>query len=502
MDIVSRALAADKQTRCAWLVISAQADTHDHRIEMGCQYPSLWGPLQNLWNDVVRAQAAVPDADEPALRGVIVSLGKLTRNLAADVPNNQKHAYVLEPHIRQLLHTYTAWTRGRDFASFSVTRMLTQALSNIVTANEDLQAQLWEQYMRVPEEKSILIRLLASPDPRTTGSVIVLLTNCIHGSRERGLVLCTTTTGARICVSLLDQLEGFLDALESDDEGKVFELGYALLAILFEQGHFAALYRRMSIADEAVAPPQMTLLKLLDSYVNAGHRPTPVGELAGVLSALFLALSDRAQHAVRQALGALSAASVPPDGGGSTRHAGGPVDMQLPGICAALVLLSQSLVTLVLAEEDSAAAPAPAPSPPSLAAKVARTETLRLLDAFLPRIAFGKPVAASAAPADPRAADPAGFAYLKRDLVRLLGALCHAHRGNQDRVRQCEGIPVVLNLCVVDERNPYLREHAIFALRNLLHANAENQAVVDAIKPMGTWGEDGVLRDTPGAVRR
>ena len=67
-----------------------------------------------------------------------------------------------------------------------------------------------------------------------------------------------------------------------------------------------------------------------------------------------------------------------------------------------------------------------------------------------------------------------------------------------------KGIEVVLNLCVVDERNPCaysqsitpreahqstpdLREHAIFALRNLLHESKENQAVVEELKPMGTW---------------
>lgn len=47
-----------------------------------------------------------------------------------------------------------------------------------------------------------------------------------------------------------------------------------------------------------------------------------------------------------------------------------------------------------------------------------------------------------------------------------------------------------------------LREHAIFTLHNILKGHAENQAVVDAIKPAGEWGEDGMLRDTPGAVRK
>jgi ataxin-10 len=42
----------------------------------------------------------------------------------------------------------------------------------------------------------------------------------------------------------------------------------------------------------------------------------------------------------------------------------------------------------------------------------------------------------------------------------------------------------------------------VLALRNILQNNPENQAVVAAIKPMGTWDENGVLVDAPGAVRR
>ena len=50
--------------------------------------------------------------------------------------------------------------------------------------------------------------------------------------------------------------------------------------------------------------------------------------------------------------------------------------------------------------------------------------------------------------------DGTGFSYLKRDLVRLLGILCHLNKAVQDRIRIAGGIAVVLNLCVVDERNP------------------------------------------------
>lgn len=47
-----------------------------------------------------------------------------------------------------------------------------------------------------------------------------------------------------------------------------------------------------------------------------------------------------------------------------------------------------------------------------------------------------------------------GFAYLKRDIVRLLGILCDHDTFVQDRVRDCGGIPVIMNMCVVDDQNP------------------------------------------------
>ena len=104
-------------------------------------------------------------------------------------------------------------------------------------------------------------------------------------------------------------------------------------------------------------------------------------------------------------------------------------------------------------------------------------ELLQSFDRLLPRVMFGKPVdlsglplpqgvshqahpvsATAASPKDAAAEDygpvKAGFSYVKRDLVRLLGILCAGQKAVQDRIRACGGIPVVMNLCVVDERNP------------------------------------------------
>jgi len=119
---------------------------------------------------------------------------------------------------------------------------------------------------------------------------------------------------------------------------------------------------------------------------------------------------------------------------------------------------------------------------------------------FLPRINFGKPVSPDGSPSLQRSQSADGFSYLKRDLVRLLGVLCHGVRAVQDRTRAAGGLPVVMNLCVIDERNPYLREHAIFTLRILLENNQENQRFVDSLKPSQEWDGDGTLKTIVGAV--
>jgi len=125
-------------------------------------------------------------------------------------------------------------------------------------------------------------------------------------------------------------------------------------------------------------------------------------------------------------------------------------------------------------------------------------DLLRQFDLFLPRINFGKPVNLDGSPS--RSENTDGFFYLKRDLVRLLGVLCHGVRAVQDRTRVAGGLPVVMNLCVIDERNPYLREHAIFTLRNLLENNRENQQFVHSLKPSQEWDDDGTLNTIAGAV--
>ncbi|XP_078679036.1 ataxin-10-like [Branchiostoma floridae x Branchiostoma belcheri] len=74
---------------------------------------------------------------------------------------------------------------------------------------------------------------------------------------------------------------------------------------------------------------------------------------------------------------------------------------------------------------------------------------------------------------------------LKRDLIRLLGNMCFQNRSNQDKVRELEGIPLILDHCSIDDHNPYISQWAIFTIRNLCEGNHDNQAVIAGLENKG-----------------
>ncbi|KAJ3878910.1 spinocerebellar ataxia type 10 protein domain-containing protein [Lentinula edodes] len=504
-----------------------------------------------------------------SLSSLCVSLARFMRNLVAGVSGNQIKAFEDEPIIRRLLHYYTSWSSIEDEEASFTARILTQMLSNIITGNEALISNLWETYLNLQEDQVILIRLLASPDNRILLAVLTMIINCVRESRSRtgnfehgdvtGLLdrwrashqnfhrkmLTRTPIGARICIILLDDMVKLYDADEGSEGARAFDVGYSIFTRIIETGLMPDLYIKLAVMDEIVTPHQTTLLKLLDSYLQSTPVSSPGTQsrimkthvkLCPMLSNLFFSLSTYAQTAMRRSL-LSSDSNVVPDHSIDVDVQGPPaeLDVLLPKVCEALVLTAQCIITITLAAHSyHHSSPTSSNSTASTHESIHAffnqihlegvglvenlVELLRLLDRFLPRINFGKPVATSAGPTveqtkqketlapSVQAPTPApgnpGFNFLKRDLVRLLGILCNEDRAVQDRLRKCGGIEVVLNLCVIDERNPYLREHAIFALHNLLKDNPANQAVVEEIKPTGQWDENGVLKDTPRAVRK
>ncbi|EAU90585.2 hypothetical protein CC1G_00969 [Coprinopsis cinerea okayama7 len=498
---------------------------------------ALWSDLRRVWRELAHSQLTFWDNDDSEaeeassntsgsndnnhLRYLCASLAKFTRNVVVGVPENQSRAFENEPEIRRLLHYYTSWSAMEDPESTAVARFLTQTLSNIVTSNQTLVSSLWETYMNLPEDQVVLIRLLAAHDDRTLLTTLIFILNCIHGSRKRTKMLAKTAIGARVCVALLDGMLRLYEAEEESEGGKAFNVGYAIFTRLMEEGAVPELYKKFNMPDEIITPHQTTLLKLVDSYLQSIQldiSTSPAGEilqthvaLGPFLAKRFFTLSNYAQKAMQRSLesskskkpSAPSGKSHSKDdeaaGSSSSSATAEPLselDVMLPKVCEALVLVTQCITTISLEAEEHKGRQFESgavgnisnmkeffidvrfsgqglienligtvfisalflrASEESLIVILNSLETLRLLDLFLPRIYFGKPVPSPNAPGgtiNPAAQDSNGFSYVKRDLVRLLGVLAHESRAVQDRTRNANGLPVVMNLCVIDERNP------------------------------------------------
>ncbi|KAI2665377.1 Ataxin-10 [Labeo rohita] len=94
----------------------------------------------------------------------------------------------------------------------------------------------------------------------------------------------------------------------------------------------------------------------------------------------------------------------------------------------------------------------------------------------------------------PGGADTHPALSFKAHLIRLIGNLCHGHVANQDKVRELDGIALILDNCSIDSNNPFISQWAVFAIRNILEHNLENQKLIQGLRRQGV-ADDTMLRE-------
>ncbi|KAI5807371.1 spinocerebellar ataxia type 10 protein domain-containing protein [Peziza echinospora] len=72
--------------------------------------------------------------------------------------------------------------------------------------------------------------------------------------------------------------------------------------------------------------------------------------------------------------------------------------------------------------------------------------------------------------------------HMKKFAVLLLSNLAWKNNNVKDLVREKGGLLAILNQCMVDDDNPYIREYAILCIRNLLEGNQKNQKEVGELE--------------------
>ncbi|XP_033324164.2 ataxin-10 isoform X1 [Megalopta genalis] len=82
----------------------------------------------------------------------------------------------------------------------------------------------------------------------------------------------------------------------------------------------------------------------------------------------------------------------------------------------------------------------------------------------------------------------------KAGLIRIIGNMVHRNEKLQDLLREMDVIPLLLDCCNIDARNPLIMQWTIFAVRNLCEANPGNQEIVRNCSRIGVV-ENNVLQE-------
>ncbi|KAI9348021.1 spinocerebellar ataxia type 10 protein domain-containing protein [Obelidium mucronatum] len=78
-----------------------------------------------------------------------------------------------------------------------------------------------------------------------------------------------------------------------------------------------------------------------------------------------------------------------------------------------------------------------------------------------------------------------GLYMMKGDSIKVISNVSFMCKEAQDQVRLVGGIPVVLSHCIIDDSNPFVKEWAVFAIRNLCDGNKENQTLIESMEAVG-----------------
>lgn len=86
----------------------------------------------------------------------------------------------------------------------------------------------------------------------------------------------------------------------------------------------------------------------------------------------------------------------------------------------------------------------------------------------------------------PSSGKPCPYRGFRRDIVAAIGNCSYRRKEVQDEIRERDGLLLMLQQCVTDDENPFLREWGLWCVRNLLEGNEENQKVVAELEMQGS----------------
>ncbi|KAI0500824.1 hypothetical protein KFK09_019041 [Dendrobium nobile] len=337
---------------------------------------------------------------------------------------------------------------GSPLATVEIRRVGLQLLGNVALAGEEHRAAVWAANF-----PSRFLELAEFREPVVCDALCMVLDTCCSsgGGRRRLEELCDDEKGMPI------MLEIILTALTDGYQEEWLE--WLVTKICIEEPYFFQLFEKTGLAR--------------DGYSYADEKYTVyTNTQAFLLGLLSKCLSERpgdisvTNNFVLGILKVFNEASNVTDfisRGTSALPTGFPTTD----------VLGYSLMILrdACAWEDPSLAILEAPVNSLLSAGL-----VELVLGFLQELEPPSIVRRSMANTEAKKVCP--YRGFRRDLVSVIGNYLHGRKEVQDEIRKRNAIPLLLQQCVVDDDNPFLREWGLLTVRNLLEGNLENQQYI------------------------
>ncbi|KNC56304.1 ataxin 10 [Thecamonas trahens ATCC 50062] len=405
------------------------------------------------------AMAVEAPADHPAL----LYVWRLLRNAAAGCEDNQL-ALATALASSPLLHPNHLTALLAPPASPACAVAYLQLLVNVVSANEAAAAVLFDPALPV------LSAVVASEAARAVDGLI-------------GLVPLFVVRAAVAVPDLLPQSEPWLAlvlelvAQLDTEDSLLFTNVVHLVELAADAGVLGAW---LAAAKTASPDSAMELLKILDGLVHRAESeggdvtaftPLPLAEtimddLVGDINAMLMPLAAGAPTAG-------SGSDSDDDDGLTGRIA---VNRDVQDSAMALLRLRLRILGMVL----GGAEPVLRDAAGSRGLVAGVTMLLKAVHAAQSHTVQAR--RARNGPDHDGSGIPDG---LLAEVMRLVANAAFESPANQDEVRETDGMMVILDCCKLDERNPYLREWALMAVRNLTIDNTANQEVIAELETRG-----------------
>nr|AGG38113.1 maternal effect embryo arrest 50 protein [Dimocarpus longan] len=341
-------------------------------------------------------------------------------------------------------------TALRPDPDFEVIRIGLQVLANVSVAGQKHQQAIWSRCF-----PDLFVSLAGLQSRQTCDPLCMLVYTCCDGSPELYQVICDILVQIICTVCSVGFGEDWFKLLVS--------------RLCLEDVYFPVLFSKLkdaSVGDDGFSSEQGFLLRVVSDIVNER-----IEEIRAPRDFALCVLGI-----FRKSVGLVDFFSRVKSG--------------LPTDCVSVNVLGYSVSILrdVCARED----PSGCDSEDDV---VGRLLSSGLIELFLSLLCDLEPpaiirkamrVSEKEEGTSSYSAKTCPYMGFRKDIVAVIGNCAYRRKHVQDEIRERNGILLLLQQCVADEENPFLREWGIWSVRNLLEGNAENQQVVADLEVQGS----------------